>query len=101
MDLFHRFVGGLRQKLESMFPETVNHVNNSQIDYIRNLHYKNINIYFEYIHLIVLYFVILLYLYFSVRKYQDYRLYISASILLYNGLLLARQESCRANNGPV
>ena len=65
---FYRFVSSLRQKLESLFPDTATHVNNTQIDYIVNLHYKNINIYFEYIHLIVLYFVILLYLYFSVSK---------------------------------
>jgi len=65
---FYRFVSELKKQLEAAFPDTQGNVNNTEIDHITHLHYKNINVYFEYTYLIVLYLVLLMYIYFSVRK---------------------------------
>lgn len=63
-------MAALRKELESAFPDTVGNANNTEIDHIVHLHYKRINVYFEYTYLIVLYLVLLMYIYFSVRKYS-------------------------------
>ncbi|XP_060568692.1 sterol regulatory element-binding protein cleavage-activating protein-like [Ruditapes philippinarum] len=87
------FVGNLRTKLETVYPDTVLNVNNSHIDHIVHLHYKDINIYFEYIHLIVLYLVLLMYLYFSVKKIEmvksKWGLAFSAVVTVVSSLLIS------------
>ena len=65
-----RFIDALRQKLEAAFPETVLNVNNSEIDSLVHVHYKDFNYIVEYTPLLVTYFVLLLYIYFSVRKWR-------------------------------
>ncbi|XP_053374079.1 sterol regulatory element-binding protein cleavage-activating protein-like [Mercenaria mercenaria] len=87
------FVSNLRKRLEAVYPDTLTNVNNSQIDHIVHLHYKDINIYFEYIHLIVLYLVLLMYLYFSVKKIEmvksKWGLALSAVVTVVSSLLIS------------
>ena len=66
----HRFIDALRQKLEAAFPETVLNVNNSEIDSLVHVHYKDFNYIVEYTPLLVTYLVLLLYIYFSVREFR-------------------------------
>jgi hypothetical protein len=65
----NRFVDALRLKLEAAFPDTVRNVNNTEIIDIVHVHYKDFNYIVEYTPLFVTYFVLLLYIYFSVREY--------------------------------
>lgn len=87
------FVRSLRSQLEEIYPDTVNNVNNSEINHIVHLHYKDINIYFEYIHLIVLYLVLLMYLYFSVKKIEmvksKWGLALSAIVTIVSSLFVS------------
>ena len=69
-DCLCRFIDALRQKLEAAFPETLLNVNNSEIDSLVHVHYKDFNYIVEYTPLLVTYFVLLLYIYFSVRKWR-------------------------------
>ncbi|XP_012945124.1 sterol regulatory element-binding protein cleavage-activating protein [Aplysia californica] len=62
------FLSQLLRKLESRHPDTVQNVNNSQIEDMVHVHFKDSNYFVEYTPLLVTYFVLLLYLYFSVRK---------------------------------
>ena len=62
------FIEALRQKLEAAFPETKLNVNNSEIDSLVHVHFKDFNYIVEYTPLLVTYFVLLLYIYFSVRE---------------------------------
>ncbi|XP_052246747.1 sterol regulatory element-binding protein cleavage-activating protein-like [Dreissena polymorpha] len=88
-----RFVSGLLRHLESLYPETAGNANNSEVDHIVHLHYKNVNIYFEYTHLIVLYLVVLLYIYFSVKKIEmvksKWGLALSAVVTVVSSLFMS------------
>ncbi|KAL4222496.1 hypothetical protein ACF0H5_018535 [Mactra antiquata] len=87
------FTNGLRSRLESLYPATLSNVDNGQIQEIVHLHYKDINIYSEYIHLIVLYWVLLMYLYFSVKKIEmvksKWGLALSAVVTVVSSLLIS------------
>lgn len=63
-----RFISALRERLERAFPETSLNVNNTEVDSLVHVHYKDFNYIVEYTPLLVTYFVLLLYIYFSVRK---------------------------------
>ncbi|XP_071102680.1 sterol regulatory element-binding protein cleavage-activating protein-like [Haliotis cracherodii] len=64
------FVDSLKRELEHHYPETSLHGNVSDSDRVVHLHYRDINYFVEYTPLLVTYFVILMYLYFSVRKIE-------------------------------
>lgn len=87
------FVKSLRSYLENVYPDTASNVNNSEIDHVVHLHYKDVNIYFEYTHLIVLYLVLLLYIYFSVKKIEmvksKWGLALSAVVTVVSSLLIS------------
>lgn len=55
--------------LEQHHPETAVNVNNSQIEDLVHVHFKDVNYFVEYTPLLVTYLALLLYLYFSVREY--------------------------------
>ncbi|KAK7488750.1 hypothetical protein BaRGS_00020047 [Batillaria attramentaria] len=87
------FIDALRQKLESAFPETQLNVNNSEINSLVHVHYKNFNYIVEYTPLLVTYFVLLLYIYFSVRKIEmvksQFGLAISAVVTVVSSLIMS------------
>jgi len=65
-----RFNHALREKLDTAFPDLDKKVNNSAIDHIVHMHFKEDRIMVTYKPLLLTYSVLLLYMYFSVRKYD-------------------------------
>ncbi|XP_041365861.1 sterol regulatory element-binding protein cleavage-activating protein-like isoform X2 [Gigantopelta aegis] len=65
-----KFISAMKKRLESLYPETSKNVNNSEVDFVVNVHYRDINYFVEYTPLLVTYFVLLMYIYFSVRKIE-------------------------------
>ncbi|GAB1599283.1 sterol regulatory element-binding protein cleavage-activating protein-like [Argonauta hians] len=65
-----RFHENLRKTLEKTLPGSVHNANNSAIDHIVHIYFKDINYFVEYTPLMVTYLVLLLYIYFSVRKIE-------------------------------
>ncbi|XP_064598999.1 LOW QUALITY PROTEIN: sterol regulatory element-binding protein cleavage-activating protein-like [Liolophura sinensis] len=88
-----RFTRSLREKLEKLFPLTSDTVNNTDIQHLVHIHYKDINYFVEYTPLLVIYFVLLLYIYFSVCKIEmvksKWGLAISAVATLIASLLMS------------
>ncbi|XP_055959285.1 sterol regulatory element-binding protein cleavage-activating protein [Patella vulgata] len=87
------FTEALRVKLESLYPDTMENVNNTEIHHMVHYHYKDINYFAEYTYLFVTYFVLLLYLYFSVKKIEmvksKWGLAISAVAMVIASLLVS------------
>ncbi|XP_052801573.1 sterol regulatory element-binding protein cleavage-activating protein-like [Mya arenaria] len=87
------YVNELSRYLESQYPDIAGNANNTEVDQIIHLHYKNINPYFEYTHLIVLYLVVLMYIYFSVKKIEmvksKWGLALSAVVTVFSSLLMS------------
>ncbi|KAL5006353.1 hypothetical protein ScPMuIL_015159 [Solemya velum] len=87
------FIDAMKTRLELLYPETIKNVNNSQINHITHIHFKEINVFVEYTPLIVTYLVLLLYLYFSVRKIEmvksKWGLAFSAVITVVASLLMS------------
>ncbi|CAG5116411.1 unnamed protein product, partial [Candidula unifasciata] len=65
-----RFISALREMLEQRHPDTAVSVNNSQVEDLVHVHFKDINYVVEYTPLMVTYLALSLYLYFSVRKIE-------------------------------
>ncbi|GFN75373.1 sterol regulatory element-binding protein cleavage-activating protein [Plakobranchus ocellatus] len=63
-----RFTQALQKWMEDRHPETVHNVNNSEVEEIAHIHFKDTNYIIEYTPLLVTYLLLLLYLYFSVSK---------------------------------
>ncbi|BFZ00983.1 hypothetical protein BsWGS_04023 [Bradybaena similaris] len=71
MKKYHpNFVSGLRDMLEQWHTDTAGSVNNSQVEDLVHVHFKDINYVVEYTPLMVTYLALSLYLYFSVRKIE-------------------------------
>ncbi|KAL3831431.1 hypothetical protein ACJMK2_023182 [Sinanodonta woodiana] len=87
------FFNALKKKLENLYPETGKNVNNSHIDFVVNIHYKESNVFVEYTPLFVTYLVLLLYVYFSVRKIEmvksKWGLALSAVVTIVASLLIS------------
>lgn len=66
----HKFIQSLRHHLETVFPNSRRNANNSAIDHLVHIYFKDFNYFVEYTPLMVTYLVLLLYLYFSVRKIE-------------------------------
>lgn len=66
----HKFIQSLRHRLEALFLNNVRNANNSAIDHLVHIYFKDFNYFVEYTPLMVTYLVLLLYLYFSVRKIE-------------------------------
>ncbi|XP_076472128.1 sterol regulatory element-binding protein cleavage-activating protein-like [Babylonia areolata] len=88
-----KFIEALRQHLEAAFPETKLNVNNSEIDSLVHVHFKDFNYIVEYTPLLVTYFVLLLYIYFSVRKIEMVKsqigLAVSAVVTVVSSLFMS------------
>lgn len=66
----HKFIQSLRHRLEALFLNNIRNANNSAIDHLVHIYFKDFNYFVEYTPLMVTYLVLLLYLYFSVRKIE-------------------------------
>ncbi|KAK3101013.1 hypothetical protein FSP39_000257 [Pinctada imbricata] len=88
-----RFIQALRQKLESLYPETLKNVNNSEVSEIINVHYRESKFFSEYAYLLVTYMFLAMYLYFSVRKIEmvksKWGLALSAVVTVVSSLLMS------------
>ncbi|XP_070211949.1 sterol regulatory element-binding protein cleavage-activating protein-like isoform X2 [Littorina saxatilis] len=88
-----KFLDALKEKLEAVFPDTKLNVNNSEIDSLVHVHYKDFNYIVEYTPLLVTYFVLLLYIYFSVRKIEMVKsqigLAVSAVVTVVSSLFMS------------
>ncbi|XP_052826909.1 sterol regulatory element-binding protein cleavage-activating protein [Octopus bimaculoides] len=65
-----KFHESLRHTLEKTLPGRIHNANNSAINHIVHIYFKDINYFVEYTPLMVTYLVLLLYIYFSVRKIE-------------------------------
>ncbi|XP_025093802.1 sterol regulatory element-binding protein cleavage-activating protein-like isoform X2 [Pomacea canaliculata] len=87
------FISALRERLERAFPETSLNVNNTEVDSLVHVHYKDFNYIVEYTPLLVTYFVLLLYIYFSVRKIEmvksQFGLAVSAVVTVVSSLFMS------------
>ncbi|ESO96220.1 hypothetical protein LOTGIDRAFT_239368 [Lottia gigantea] len=87
------FTQTLRMKLESLFPETSENVNNTEKQHIVHFHYKDIDYVAEYTYLFVAYFAGFLYLYFSAKKIEmvksKWGLAVSAVAMVIASLLVS------------
>ncbi|KAJ8314345.1 hypothetical protein KUTeg_008906 [Tegillarca granosa] len=87
------FLNSLKKKLENTYPETIKNVNNTKIDYIVHIHYKEVKVFVDYMLLILTYIVLLMYIYFSVRKIEmvksKWGLALSAVVTVVSSLLMS------------
>ncbi|KAK0057373.1 sterol regulatory element-binding protein cleavage-activating protein-like isoform X1 [Biomphalaria pfeifferi] len=87
------FISALSKMLEEHHPDTLHNVNNSAIEDIVHVHFKDVNYIIEYTPLLVTYLVLLLYLYFSVCKIDMVKskigLAISAVVTVLASLLMS------------
>lgn len=88
-----KFISNLSKMLEQRHPNTLYNVNNSEIEDIVHVHFKDVNYIIEYTPLLVIYLVLLLYLYFSVSKIDMVKskigLAISAVVTVIASLLMS------------
>ncbi|KAL8598351.1 hypothetical protein ACOMHN_047672 [Nucella lapillus] len=88
-----KFIEALRQRMEEVFPETKANVNNTEVDSLVHVHFKDFNYIVEYTYLLVTYFVLLLYIYFSVRKIEMVKsqvgLAVSAVVTVVSSLFMS------------
>lgn len=86
-----RFVDALKAKLMMAFPDTAKNVNNTAPEQLIHVHYKENRFLLEYKPLILTYIVLLMYLYFSVRKIEmvksKWGLALSAVVTIVSSLL--------------
>ncbi|KAH9496900.1 hypothetical protein Btru_010103 [Bulinus truncatus] len=88
-----RFISALTKMLENRHPDTLHNVNNSAIEDVVHVHFKDVNYIVDYTPLFVTYLVLLLYLYFSVSKIDMVKskigLAISAVVTVLASLLMS------------
>lgn len=88
-----RFLLALKSRLEDIYPETAQNVNNSQVNTIVHIHYPDSKVFTEHTYLIITYVFLLMYIYFSVRKIEmvksKWGLALSAVVTVVASLLMS------------